>query len=77
MLYENNLKDTIVDTLNAKVSTIVDSMLVLLDEGYIPNQRKITQLNWSSILIHAFENISVFSEEQQKSLENLFNTIIR
>ena len=77
MLYDVNLQDTIVDTLNAKVSTIVESIVILTEEGYVPNRRKIIQLDWSSLLIHAFENINVFSEEQKKNIEYIFNTLIK
>ena len=77
MLYDVNLQDTIVDTLNAKVSTIIESIVILTEEGYVPNRRKIIQLDWSSLLIHAFENINVFSEEQKKNIEYIFNTLIK
>lgn len=77
MLYDESLKSTIVDTLNTRVSTIVDCIIALLDEGYLPNKNKITVLDWGSILIHAFENIEVFEVEQQVKLENLFNKVIK
>lgn len=77
MLYDVDLKDTIVDTLNTKVSTIVESIVILTEEGYVPNNRKIIQLDWCSLLINAFENIDLFSEEQKKNIERLFNTIIK
>lgn len=77
MLYDESLQATIVDTLNNRVSTIVDCIIALLREGYLPNKNKITVLDWGSIMIHAFQNIEVFNEEQQNNLENLFNKIIR
>lgn len=77
MLYDKSLQSTIVDTLNNRVSTIVDCIIALLREGYLPNKNKITVLDWGSIMIHAFQNIEVFNEEQQNNLENLFNKIIR
>lgn len=77
MLYDKSLQSTIVGTLNNRVSTIVDCIIALLREGYLPNKNKITVLDWGSIMIHAFQNIEVFNEEQQNNLENLFNKIIR
>lgn len=77
MLYDKSLQSTIVDALNNRVSTIIDCIIALLEEGYYPNKNKAVILSWGSILIDAFENIEVFSSEQQTKLENLFNKIIK
>ena len=77
MLYEEKLKDAMLDILNERVSGIADSIVVLLEHGYIPNKKKSILLNWSSILIDAYENIDVLNKQQQDNLDNLFNRILR
>lgn len=76
MLYDVEKQNKIVDALENKVSTIVDTVVVLTKEGYVPNKRKTIKLNWSSILIHAFQNMSILSEEQQHKIEVLYNKIM-
>ena len=76
MLYEGNLKKEMLDVLEDRISSIADCILVLVDNGYIPNKNKTTILNWSSILIDAYENIDVFSKEQHNKLDNLYSKVL-
>lgn len=75
MSYNVELKEEIVSALENRVLTIIRIMLSLNEEGYEINNNKLVLFNFSSILIHAFENIGVFTEEQQKHLELLFNRV--
>ena len=77
MLYDNDLKEVMLDTLHERVSSITNCIVVLLNEGYIPNKNKTTIVNWSSILIDAYENIDVFSKEQQNKLDILYNKVLK
>ena len=77
MLYDNCLKEVMLDTLHERVSSITNCMVALLNEGYIPNRNKTTILDWSSILIDAYENIDVFSKEQQNKLDILYNRVLK
>ena len=77
MLYESSLKQAVLDTLEDRVSSIADCIVVLLNEGYVPNKNKITILDWSSILIDAYENIDVLSKEQQDAIDRIYNTVIQ
>lgn len=76
MLYKDSLKDEILSTLENRVGKISDCIQMLIEEGYIPNKNKYIILDWSSILIHAYENIDVLSEEQHTKLDNLFNKVV-
>ena len=76
MLYDNDLKDAMVDVLQNRMSAIADHIGVLLEQGYLPNKRKDTILSWSSILIHAYENIDIMSEEQQQNIDKLYNKVL-
>ena len=68
MLYEPKLKQAMLDVLEERMSGIADCIQILFENGYIPNKNKMTILNWSAILIDAYENVDVLSEEQHKKL---------
>ncbi len=76
MLYDNSIKDSVLDTLNNRVSSIADCIVSLFDNGYNPNKNKYVILTWSSILIDAYDNIDLFTEEQHKKLDRLYNKIM-
>ena len=77
MLYDTKLKQAMLDVLENRMLGIADCIQVLLAEGYIPNKNKIIILNWSAILIDAYENINIFSEEQQKKLDVIYNKVLK
>ena len=76
MLYEPNLKQAMLDVLDERMSGIADCIQVLFDNGYIPNKNKMTVLNWSAILIDAYENVDVLSKEQQNKLDIIYNKVL-
>jgi hypothetical protein len=77
MLYEPKLKQAMLDVLEERMSGIADCIQILFDNGYIPNKNKMTILNWSAILIDAYENVDVLSKEQQDKLDNLYNRVLK
>lgn len=77
MLYEPNLKQAMLDVLEERMSGIADCIIVLMDNGYTPNKNKMTILNWSAILIDAYENVDVLDSEQQHNLDNLYNKVLK
>lgn len=77
MLYEPKLKQVMLDVLENRMSGIADCIQILFDNGYIPNKNKMTILNWSAILIDAYENVDVLSKEQQDKLDNLYNRVLK
>lgn len=77
MLYEPNLKQAMLDVLEERMSGIADCITVLMDNGYIPNKNKMTILNWSAILIDAYENVDVLDSDQQHNLDNLYNKVLK
>jgi hypothetical protein len=77
MLYEPKLKETMLDVLENRMSSIADCIQILFDNGYIPNKNKVTILNWSAILIDAYENIDVLSKEQQNKLDIIYNKVLK
>ena len=76
MLYDADKKQEVLDTLNNRVSSIVDVCVALVNEGSNLNKNKTTKLSWSMIMIDAFENIDVLSVEQHNKLETLYNKVM-
>ena len=77
MMYESYLNKAMLDVLENRMSGIANSITVLIDKGYVPNKNKITILNWTPILIDAYENIALFTEEQQNKLDKIYEKIIK
>lgn len=76
MLYDENLKQAMLDVLDERVSGIANVISNLVEDGYVPNKNKRTILDWSILLMHAYENIDIFSEEQQQNLDIIYNKVI-
>ena len=72
-MYNDVIKKNILDDLESKAMSIVNTSIALASQGYLVNKSKYIRLDWSSILLHAFENIDIFSEEQQHKIELLYN----
>jgi len=77
MLYKSINKSAMLDILDDRMLGIADCITVLFEEGYIPNKNKITILDYTSILIDAYENIDVLSKEQQDKLDSLYNKVLK
>ena len=75
MLYDAEKKQNMLDTLNNRVSSIVDVCVALVNEGYIPNKNKYIKLSWTAIMIDTVNNVDIFSSKQQTNIENLYNKI--
>lgn len=76
MLYNKDIRKQITDTLENRVSVIVDYNIALAEQGMLISKDNSVNLSATLMLIDAFENIDVFSYEQQNNLENLYNKII-
>ena len=74
-MYNDVIKKNILDDLKSKVMSIVNTSIALASQGYLVNKSKYIRLDWSSILLHAFENIDIFSKEQQNNIERLYNKV--
>ena len=74
-MYNDVIKKNILDDLESKAMSIVNTSIALASQGYLVNKSKYIRLDWSSILLHAFKNIDIFSEEQQNNIERLYNKV--
>lgn len=75
-MYNDEIQNTIISDLEEKVISIVETNLALLSQGYLVNRLKYVKLEWSSILIHSFENIDIFNDEQQNKIEQIYNKVM-
>ena len=74
-MYNDELRKTIITNLESKELSIVNTAIVLASQGYVINQAKHIKLDLASIILNSFENINVFSEEQQHKIELLYNKL--
>uniref|UniRef100_A0AAU8MHU7 Uncharacterized protein n=1 Tax=Geladintestivirus 2 TaxID=3233134 RepID=A0AAU8MHU7_9CAUD len=74
-MYDKDIKDVVINDLVLKTMNVAKAFVVLTDQGFVINKTKKIRQQWSSILIHAFENIDVFTPQQQTEIENLYNKI--
>ena len=72
-MQNDDLRKSIITDLESKELSIVNTVVVLASQGYIINQTKHIKLDLANIIFNAFENINVFSEEQQHKIELLYN----
>ena len=76
MLYNVENKQTMLDALEHRVSSIVDVCIALIEEGYTLNKNKYVKLSWSAIMIDCCNNMDVFSPEQHTKIEQLYSKVM-
>lgn len=74
-MYNDELSKTIIDDLESKAISVVNTSIALASQGYLINKSKIIRLEWSSLLLHAFKNINVLNINQQHNVELLYNKL--
>lgn len=74
-MYNDELSKTIIDDLESKAISVVNTSIALASQGYLINKSKIIRLEWSSLLLHAFKNINVLNINQQNNVELLYNKL--
>lgn len=74
-MYNDDLRDNVINDLESKKLSIVNTIVSLASQGYFINKNKYIRLDWTSILLDAFENMVMFTEEQQAKIERLYNKL--
>lgn len=74
-MYDDEIRKDIISELENKVNNIVETSMSLASQGYLVNKDKYARLYWSSILIHAFENINILRDEQKHNVELLYSKL--
>ena len=62
----------ITDEVFEKELDVAKIIAILTEEGYIPNKNKEQKLQWSIILLGAFNNIRLFSQNKQDKFINFY-----
>lgn len=75
-MYNDNIQQSTITDLEQRRLDIVKVNVALVDQGYVVNAAKRTRLEWSSILLDAFQNIQIFSKEQQEEIERLYYNLL-
>ena len=75
-MYDEAIKTIAISNLEQKAISISHTTVALSAQGYIVNKNKRIKQEWSSILLHAFENIDVLKPEQQHRVELLYNRLL-
>lgn len=75
-MYNDEIRKTIIDDLESKELSIVTTAVVLAYQGYLVNRSKYIKLDWTSLMLNAFENIHILSNEQQHKVELLYNKLV-
>lgn len=71
----DKLIDIAIDNLEQKAIKTSLVNIALTAQGYIVNKAKKAKLEWSSILIHAFENYILFDETEKNNIEFMYNKV--
>lgn len=76
MMYDSNIKTTMLSTLDNRMLSISDVILALFNEGYIPNRKKYVLLNLIDVVYRGIYNIDCFNEETRENFEKLYAKIV-
>lgn len=71
----DKLVDIAIDNLEQKAIKTSLVNIALTAQGYVVNKAKKAKLEWSSILIHAFENYILFDETEKNNIEFMYNKV--
>lgn len=71
----NNLKNTILDSLEKKCSNIGNCIIALTSQGYLVNGIKWTKLKLNLLLQEQLKYINSFNDDTQHRIINLFNNL--
>lgn len=74
-MYNDSLQKEILDDLDSKAYSIVNTIIALTSQGYLVNKKKDTKLRLTSILIPIFENIGFFDCKQRSNVESMYNKL--
>lgn len=78
MIYINqDLQESMIAALKNKEMAIVNKIVQAVETGYSADKNnRINILSWTSILIDTYENINVYTEEEQDKIDRLYNKVM-
>lgn len=71
----NDILDNTITNLEQKVMNIANVSIALTAQGYVVNKSKQDRFRIGTLLIHCFNNIDIFNEEQKNSIKYIYDKL--
>lgn len=75
-MIKSEIKQAMLDDLHTRSSSIVNCIVELAEQGYLPNNAKLVKLSWCGILLEAIKQDSFYNEVQTNNIKTIFNKVI-
>lgn len=73
---DTNLENKMLGTLLDRVSSFANSIVMCNELGVIPNKNINIKLDYLNILIHAYSNFRIFTDEQKNKLNIIYTKVL-
>lgn len=73
---DTNLANKMLGTLLDRVSSFANSIVMCNELGVIPNKNINIKLDYLNILIHAYSNFRIFTDEQKNKLNIIYTKVL-
>ena len=74
-MINSEIKSLAISNLTNKILGLSNTNIVLSSQGFIVNDAKLVKLSWLNLLLNAYSNSVIFTNEQQESINRLYNKI--
>lgn len=75
-MIKSEIKQAMLENLNAKSSSIANCIVELSKQGYSPNNAKLVKLNWLFLMQEAIKQDSFYNEEQVNNIKVIYNKLV-
>lgn len=75
-MIKSEIKQAMLENLNAKSSSIANCIVELSKQGYTPNNAKLVKLNWLFLMQEAIKQDSFYNEEQVNNIKVIYNKLV-
>lgn len=70
------INEELAKTIQDMQITMATEVAEKVEEGFVPTEEDSCRLGIISILIHATDNVSLYTDSQWQSIQNLYNNLI-
>lgn len=71
----DDILNNTITNLEQKVISIANVSIALTAQGYVVNKSKQDRFRIGTLLIHCFNNIDIFSEEQKNNIKYIYDKL--
>lgn len=75
-MIKSEIKQAMLENLDAKSSSIANCIVELGKQGYSPNNAKLVKLNWLFLMQEAIKQDSFYNEEQVNNIKVIYNKLV-